>query len=180
MDPRDVHEDVKTVVKAWSRAENLGAAARALRDGRQDLAPELAAQLVSEIAEISAELMVEMLTMEAGIEPVEASSMIDAFGGKLHPKQAERISTWAFDQKTTCEALGINFESWAKHLEAGMDRFLARARGEQVGQARHFSAEQARALLGQAQGGFTQRADPAKSAKAGLTGLIAARGFKKK
>lgn len=175
-----IDEQVKAAVRAWGRAPNVEAAARALTAGRRALPDHLRPQLVSEIAEISAELMVNLLCRTDGLDPSAAA--VEVEGEALHPKQAERLGAWIEDQRLTAAALGLEAQTWLQQLERGFERYGARARGEEPeGDAPSgVDPAQAKRLLGAARASFEARPEPGKSKQAGLTGLLAARTFGKK
>lgn len=177
MRPQDVDERVKDAVRAWARAKDIEAAAKALTEGRLDLPAELRGQLVAEIAEISAELMVDLLCRTDGLDP-EAEA-VEVQGEALDPKQAERLGAWAEDQRLTAEALGLEADAWLQQLERGFDRYGARARGDAGEETAAPGVDPARArqLLGVARQGFQARPQPGQSQQAGLSGLLAARSF---
>ncbi len=177
MDPALVHPRVKDAVRAWGAAPDLARAAEALDAARRTLEPELIAQLVDEVAEISAELMVEVIAMESGVDTDAAP--IDVLGLSLYPKQTERLAAWLEDQAPTAAALGLERDAWVRQIEKGFERYLARARGEGDAPPAEIT-DGARRLLGDSRTAFEARPAPGASPRAGLSGLLAARGFDKK
>jgi len=176
-----VDKAVIAVVRAWAQAKNLDDAAKALAHGRRDLDAVLHAQLQTEIAEITAHTLIEVMTLEEGV--VEGET-VELNGIPLLPKQVERISAWKNDQVATAEALSVEIERWHTLVIAGMEVVCAeQASGEIKGSMHPAKAAadrvaQARALLGDSGETFENRPALGTSARAGLSGMLAARSFK--
>lgn len=180
MDPADVHPRVKEAVRAWAHAANIERSAHALAEARGRLPPELVAQLVDEVAEISAELMVELVTRADGVDTTQAP--VDVLGVPLLPKQAERLGAWLEDQQLVAGALGLDSDAWLRQLERGFERYGQRVTGASAADAATATdvSDDVKRMLGNARGKFEARPAPGTSRRAGLSGLLAARGFKKK
>lgn len=116
-----VHPGVEAAVRAWAKESDLSVGARVLGEHRLRLGPEQVAELRTEVAEISAEGLIELLALERGVTPGEAT---EVFGIPLLPKQIERLSAWILDQREVHEALGVSAEAWGRMLEAGLDSTL--------------------------------------------------------
>ncbi|MEQ9496946.1 MAG: hypothetical protein RIT81_08805 [Deltaproteobacteria bacterium] len=166
------HEEVQTIVLAWGVAEDLPSAAQVLAEGRRALAAVLTAQLVEEVADVSVALMLE--AVEAEDESPTAD--VELAGVALSAAQAGRLSVWSEDQRVTAHALGMEPAAWCKHLEAAITRAFA---GDSDVPAERCDVDEARRLLGQVRHRFEKRPAPSESARAGLTGLLAVRAFKK-
>lgn len=170
---------VIAVVKAWAAARPDDAA-RVLRDGRLALDPLLLPVLVDEVAEITAEQLLIALDLphtppkgEQGEKPVPF------LGLELSQEQGKRTALWLDEQRGIAEALGLTPESWSTKLGDGFARTLATLRGRPLGEAATTIGQQlATDPLKTAAAGFAGGVDPAKSDKAGLRGILAARSFK--
>lgn len=175
----DIAPAVKDAVRAWGKAKDGEAGARALADARQRLPAELVPQLVQELAEISAELLLAMLTREDGL--TTDAKPVDVQGVELHPKQAERLGAWLEDQQRTAKALGLDGATWQRLLDAAMTKLGASSDDASKPDATKPAAaqlsEDAKKLVGAVAASFENRPEPGKSAKAGLSGLLAARSF---
>jgi hypothetical protein len=171
---------VKDAVRGWARAASFENGAKVLAEARRALPAELVPQLVSELSEISAELMVELLARAEGVDP--DAELVEVEGVKLHPKQAERLGAWLEDQKLTAEALGLEPKTWLAALDRGFSALAAREGEGRAASPENLegAARAARRMVGADPAGFENRPDPSKSARAGLSGLLAARSFPSK
>lgn len=173
-----IAEAVKDAVRAWAKAKDPDAGARALAKARQALPAELVPQLVSELAEIGAEILLSLLTREDGVDA--AAAPVDVEGVALHPKQAERLGAWAEDQVKVAKALGLDGPTWQKKVEQAMTTL---GKGEGAAPADAPAAQisdSAKKLVGAIGEKFENRPEAGKSEQSGLRGLLAARGFAKK
>lgn len=166
MSKRDVPLAVQDAVRAWAKASDSTAGAKALAAARLALPAELLPILLNEITEISAELLFTMVA-------------------KDDPQQAERLGAWAEDQKLTAEALGQSGEAWMREIESGIARYGARERGEDVGAAKPQDAARALSpglekLVGTMRASFENRPAAGTSKTAGLSGILSAKNFGKK
>ena len=171
-----VHPDVKAAVIAWAGAADLDAAAAILDESRKKLDPGLLPQLRTEVAEISAESFVALLALERDVVP--GPKPVEILGVELHPKQAERLSAWLQDQRSTAEALGLEPEAWGRMIDAGMKRYLANERGAAGPVPRDASKRviEAQRLLGTASAkGFANPRTPVGRRGSGLLDILAAR-----
>lgn len=162
---------VIAVVKAWGKAKDSAAGAQVLADAKRRLSPELAVQLIGELADISAELLLVMLTREDGLDP--AAEPVDINGTPLHPKQAERLGAWLEDQQKVAGALGLALGPWQKALESAMSALGEKTDNPDLTAA----AADAQKWMGAVSQPFQNRPTPGSSPKAGLSGLLGARGF---
>ena len=171
-DPRpQVPQPVIDVVKRWGTAPTADAGVVALKAGRLALAAELRLTLCQEVAEICAETLVEVIALEEGVTDGE---VVEYEGVPLLPKQAERVSAWYRNQLPIAAALGVEPETWARLLNAGMAALIDGAR---AGAQAPPSLNAAKRLLGQGAASFENPPAPGTSQRAGLSGILAARRF---
>ncbi len=173
-DPR-----VIAAVRAWAAAGVDGAAM--LAEQRRALDPLLLPALVSEVAEITAEQLLVVLDQPAR-PPKQGERPVPFLGVELSQEQGRRAAAWLDEQRALAGALSLEPELWSHKLADGMARVLERLRGRPLSLAASALgatvAEGAlnSALEGAARG-FQGAVDPRSSDKAGLRGVLSARGF---
>ena len=171
---------VVAVVKAWARARG-DASLKALKDGRLTLDPLLVPVLVDEVAEVTAEQLLLALDLPAAPSGDKDEKPVPFLGLELSQEQGKRAAVWLDEQKDLAAALGLANEVWSKKLGEGFQRTLEALRGRPLGDVAGAVAAQLQTdPLKTASAGFAGGVDPAKSEKAGLRGVLAARNFGKK
>lgn len=170
IDPR-----VVSAVRAWAAAGVDGAAM--LAEQRRALDPLLLPTLVSEVAEITAEQLLVVLDHPAPA-PKRDERPVPFLGVELSQEQGRRAAAWLDEQRELAHALALDAEVWSHKLAEGMGRVLARLRGRPLSStASALGATVADGALNDAARGFQGAVDPRRSDKAGLRGVLSARGF---
>ncbi len=172
-DASSVPEAVRKLVIAWAQAPGYEAALDVLSAGANTLSGEDRIILCDEILQVSVEVLGRLISRVDDLDerPTEKLGPLD-----LHPVQIERFLGWLADQSDTAKALGLESQSWIKRLEQGartspdVQRLAELMDKDEAARLRTVGADTAKAA---------RDVNSDRSEQAGLTGLLAARRFKK-